>query len=409
MKTKKVFFFIVIFSWTLGCATYQNKVKDAQQSLRQGRPGEAVKFLEPLANKESDDQLVYLLEYATALQASGKFKESNQAFHKADKMSEVQDYHSISRITGSLLLSEGMVQYKGEDYEKVLINAFSAINYLMLGELDEALVEARRLNEKLNKYKNDAKRPYEQNAFARYLSAMIWESDKKWDDAYIDYKEAYRLNPNFLGLHKDLVRVSKKSGRMTDYQKWRSKFPDVKWNKEWDNNNFGEIVVIYQQGWGPVKRANPDSPRFPKLFYRSSKTKQARVEVAGNQVITEEVYSISDVAVKTFNDQMGALIAKRIAGIVAKEAVAHRLRKENELLGIVAWVGMHASDRADTRQWSMLPQGFQVARVRLPAGKYKINVSGQDKFGVKTGEGLFNQEVEVRPGKLTFINWRSYL
>ena len=88
-----------------------------------------------------------------------------------------------------------MIPYKGDDFEKVMINAMLAINFLSLGDMEGALVETRRLNEKLEHYRIDGKKPYKQSELALYLSAMIWEADGKWDDAYIDFVKAYKVNP----------------------------------------------------------------------------------------------------------------------------------------------------------------------------------------------------------------------
>jgi hypothetical protein len=78
-----------------GCATYQTKVSDARQALAQEDPAKAAGLLEPLAHKPSDDQLVYLLDYATALQEARRYKESAKAYEEAAKIADIQDYHSI--------------------------------------------------------------------------------------------------------------------------------------------------------------------------------------------------------------------------------------------------------------------------------------------------------------------------
>lgn len=397
---------IIIFE--VSCATHQIRVGEARRSLVRGDPAKSAELLKPMAMKEDDNQLVFLLEYATALQLAGQYEESNKMFLLADKMSEVQDYHSVSNITASLLFSEQMVQYKGEDYEKVLINAFAAINYLALNDLEDALVEARRLNEKLNKYKNEAKLPYEQNAFARYASAMAWESSGKWDDAYIDYLECYKLNPSLLALRADLIRLAKMSNRMEDFSKWKKQFPAVEYNKNWDDKNYGEIVLIYQQGWGPVKRPDPLHPRYPRLFPQYSQTKKANLRVEGQaNVPSEEVYDISETSIKNFNDQLGALIAKRVAGFAAKEIVADQIRQKNGALGDLAYLAMHISDQADTRHWSILPETLQTARIRLPAGEYRVSVEGLDASGSPTGENMEPKTITVVPRRSAFFTWRS--
>lgn len=391
------------------CATYQTKVGQARDEMRSGRYEQAIKMLEPLATKEGDDQLVYLLDYAVALQLAGRFDESIKAFLRAADIAEVKDYHSLSRITGSLLLSEGMVQYKGEDYEKLLIHVYLALNFLMKDNLEGALVETRRLDEKLSKYRLEAKRDYEQNPFARYLSAMIWESDRRFDDAYIDYKTAYELRSDVSLLKTDLLRASLLARRSDDYAKWKKSFGGEKLDEWWKNKDYGEIVFIYQQGRAPVKRPHPDSPRFPKLYSVPSHTRLARFEVDGvARLNTEPVYSVQDVAIKTLNDAYGALIAKRMAGVATKAVVADQIRQKDEVLGAIAWITMNIADQADLRQWSTLPESFQIARVPLKAGIYKVRATGLDSALQPSGETMTERDVKVSPRRKTFVMWRSF-
>ena len=428
--------------WLVGCATYQQNQSSARDKIRSHSYNEAVTMLEERANKEGDDQLVYLLDYATALQLAGRYKDSNKAFSRAEKIADIQDYHSLSRIAGSILLTEELVQYKGEDFEKVMINALAAINYLELGDLENALVEVRRLNNKLHKYKIEAKKNYEQNAFAFYISGAIWEADGKWDDAYIAYKNVYDLNPDFPLIQADLIRAARKAQRPEEVEKWRKRFTAVKENPDWNDRKKGELVVVFQQGWGPHKRPRPESPRFPMLTPTPSDTRKAEVVVypadgAAPESLairqnasteadsgpapaststsvawsakTESIYSVQDVAIKTLDDAYAALVAKRVAGIVAKEVVADQIRQKNELLGAVAWVALHATDRADLRQWSTLPETFQMARLYLPPGKYKLRFRGLNSNSEPSGEKSEEREIEIRANKKVFASWRSTL
>lgn len=391
-----------------GCTTYQNKVAGARDALRSGQFARAVTELEPLAKKKDDDQLVYLLDYATALQEAGRYKESMKAFAEAEAIADIQDYHSISNVAGSLVLSETMIQYKGDDYEKVMINAVNAVNYLETGDLDEALVEVRKLNQKLYKYKNEAKKDYEQNPFAYYLSGIIWEADRKWDDAYIAYKTAYELIPEYAPLKQDLLRLARRAQRMDDFNDWKKKFGDVEVSPLWKDKAAGELIVILQQGWGPRKEPRPENPRFPYLVPSRNFTQTAAVEINGKrEAQTSPVFSVQDVAIKTLNDDYARLVASRVGGMVTKAVLSDQLRQKNEALGLLAWVILNAADQADLRQWSTLPQTFQVARVPLKAGKYKVQAAGLDAFGQETGERMQDRDIEIKPGQKVFVNWRT--
>jgi len=400
----------VTFSTLTSCATYQNKVASARESMRQGQATQAAKDLEPLAKEEGNDQLIYLLDYATVLQQAGRYKESASVFSRAEKMADIQDYHSISKVTTAALLSEEMIQYKGDDYEKVLINAVNAINFLEMGDLDGANVEVRRLNGKLYKFKYEAKKDYQQNPYAFYLSAMIYEAGAKWDDAYISFKQAYEVAPNYLPLHEDLVRSAIRAQRNEDVDKWLKKFPEVKVSPEWRDKSYGEAVLVLMQGWGPRKHPRPEAPRFPHLVPVHSEVQGARLVINGNTsgaVHSESIFSVQEVAIKTLNDDYARLVASRVGGVVAKAVVADQIAQKNKLLGQLAYLAMNAVDRADLRQWSTLPQTFQFARIPLKAGKYQINAMGINSQGYPTGEQMSEREIEIKPGRKTFISWRT--
>lgn len=388
-----------------GCATYQHKTADFRNTLKSGDPGAAAEKLKEKAYKEGDDQVVFLLEYATAQQLAGNYEESTKAFLKAEELTDLKDYHSVSRLTGSLLFNEGMVQYKGDDFEKVLINAMLAINFVSEKKFDSALVETRKLNDKLYKFRFEGKKNYEQNPFAFYLSALIWENDRNWDSAYIDFKKAYDLNPQIPYLKEDLIRAAQNARRTEDLQKWKKEFGGV---KPADLRELGEVVLIYQQGWGPVKRPNPQFVRVPRLYPTFNETAYARLELeSGGSEPTQLISDITDVAIKNLDSQYASLIASRAAGIVAKEIVADQIRQKNELLGAVAWIGMHVSDQADLRQWISVPSSFQVAKLRLKPGQYRVRAVGLNQSGQPTGEEGQWAEVKVDKRKKTFVNWRS--
>jgi hypothetical protein len=397
------------------CATYQGKVFKSRQLVESGQISEATEQLKVLADQESDDQLIYTLDYATLLQYSGELKQSNQYFFSALKLIDKFDYQSISRVTGSLLFNEEMVQYKGDTFEKIFVNAYLALNFLELNDLDAALVETRRINEKYQKYRQEEKKNFEMNSFATYLSAMIWEADGKYDDAYIAYKDAYKIDRTIGIIDDDLVRTAKKAQRIDDYKKLKSEFPNVKEDPAWYDKSMAEVVIIFQNGWGARKDFNPHSPRFPILRSVPAESRNARISIdpvgkSGSHynAQTEFVYSVDEAAIKTLQEDQGSLVARRLGGVVAKEVAADQIRQKNQLLGFVAAVAMHASDRADLRQWSFLPKEFQMVRIRVKPGKYKLRLTTQNRYSETAGNSVLEKEIEVSAGKTRFVNWRQF-
>src|SRR3990167_11162667 len=81
-----------------------------------------------------------------------------------------------------------------------MINIFQALNYCMVGDLDEALVEARQVDSKLssinNRYKPGEKNAYKEDAFARLFMGIIYEASNTPEDmnnAFISYRKALEI------------------------------------------------------------------------------------------------------------------------------------------------------------------------------------------------------------------------
>lgn len=423
--TRRIQFIVMLFLLNVvalcmaGCASFLSQSEETKSLLRQGQMTQALKELKEKSESEGKDQLMYTLDYAMALQISGDYKSSATAFIKADKLIDEKDYHSVSQVVGATLGAEEMIQYKGESYEKFLVNSMNAINYLMLGDYDAALVECRRINTKISSFKMEGREAYELSPFASYLSAIIWESQKKYDDAYIEYEAAYKLDPTIAGIEGDLIRSARLAGRDQALAKWKKEFKDDRraLDEEMNGKKNGEVVVVFQQGFGAKKVPRSDEPRFPTLQTEFLKTSVAQVELTPIDPKAEKtytqvtksriVYDIDRMAMTTMNKDYNSLIARRIGGIAAKAVMSDQIRQKNELLGSVAWIAMNLTDRADLRQWSTLPSKIQMSRVFLKPGKYELKVRGLDSADGLTNDELPSQVVEVIAGKKVFVNFRS--
>lgn len=173
------------------------------------------------------DQLLLLLDKGMVLHAAGQWEESTKVLAQADDLSSQLDITSVSEEAGVLLSNERRRAYRGEDFEKLMISVLQALNYAELGRDEDALVEVRRVNERLEKMIIEEKKPYEQLAIARYLGGVLYEDQHEWDSAFIDYMKAYELEPRLEGLVEPLLRLAKKTGRDDAYESLSQKFPDV--------------------------------------------------------------------------------------------------------------------------------------------------------------------------------------
>jgi len=175
------------------------------------------------------------------------------------------------------------------------------------------------------------------------------------------------------------------------------------------DKNLGEIVVIFQEGFGARKVPRYDSPRFPTLRPEYNESSTAQIEIIENNSVikTQVIYDIDSVAMRSLEKDYAALIARRVGGIVAKAVVSDQIRQKNNLLGDLAWIAMNVSDRADLRQWSTLPAKIQIARIFLKPGKYKIKVKSLNSSGFETGEPILDMDLLIKSGQKAFVNYRS--
>ena len=382
---------------------------ESDNLFRQGRYDDAVQRLKKGYEDQGEsgrDSLLYILDLGLALHSAGRYEESNKVFLQADKLAEIKDYTSIATEAGTLLTSDNIKSYKAEDFENVLINTYLAMNYALMGDWENSLVEARRVNQKLYMMVSEGKRKYKQNAFARYLSAAVYEADGNFEDAYVDYKNTHDLMPGFPGLGKDLWRCARINGIEDDLEKWDEEYSLTRADHDaamavGPKSRKAEIIVLYENGISPIKRPNPQFRELPRFFPRANPVRMAEVDINGQPVAnTLMLENIEATAIENLDEKYGGMIAKKLAGIVAKEVVAHEIERKSKLLGLVSEIAMFASDQADVRSWNLLPRDLQIARIPVDAGTYTVRVRA-------IGAGFVQEKtVQLAAGKKSFVGFR---
>ena len=181
-----------------GCVSARMSDTESGRLFREGRWEAATERLEKAykdAGESHRDALLWLLDLGILHHAQGNYELSNRYLLRAEKIAEIKDYTSLGDEALSLLTSENVREYSGDEYEKVLIPVYLAMNYALQGLTEDALVEARKVNRILRRLKDEGGRPYELNPFAYALSALLYESHADYSDAWLDAKEFMRLHP----------------------------------------------------------------------------------------------------------------------------------------------------------------------------------------------------------------------
>ncbi len=394
-----------------GCASYASRIVEPRWQLEQGHYDSAIKTFKDLAAKEDNDQLLYLMDLGIANFRAKRYVDAIDAFHKADSLAEMKDYTSVSQEVGSVILNDTVKVYKGDDYEKTLVNVYLAMSYGMLGKWEDAIVECRRVNHKLDIMINQGKLPYERNAFAKYLTAVMFEAEGEFDDAFVDYRQllSWRKGdpPDYLDV--GLLRMAEKQHAEQELEEYKKQFPNPGHYRM--NKGEGEIVFLLEQGKAPMKVESPTFrlvPEMRKRFY-TSHFGWLRDSKGKFRVKTETYYDIEATAIKELAGRIAGIAAKKIAGVVAKELIARQVEKSSDspLLGALTGLFLHASDQADTRSWTTLPARLQLARAVLPAGRHDILLDMVSQGGQETKGVERWVNVEVKPGKIVFLTYRT--
>lgn len=123
------------------------------------------------------------------LHLDSQYSPSNLAFESAKQLAEKLFTKSLSKELSTLLVSDNLRPYYGEDFERALLHVFSALNYHLMGDATGALVEARQVDFLLTKLQTDHghKNIYTEDAFVRYLMGLLYENQGEINDAYISY------------------------------------------------------------------------------------------------------------------------------------------------------------------------------------------------------------------------------
>lgn len=385
--------------------------------------------------------VLYDLDRAMTLHLAGRYAESNTYLHAAETRMDQLYTKSLTAETGAMFTNDNLLSYEGEDFEKVMVNVTSALNYVYLGQWDEALVEARKVDHKLNLFNDQyaKKNIYKEDAFARYLTGILYEAKGELNDAFIAYRKSYETYQDYQKdygtplsptLPRDLLRVTEALGLSEEHQAYREKFQDTRWPPQKEFGRQGELIFISLDGRSPFKEdffidaPIPDGRggiyllrvALPRFVPQPTDVAYAEVHLIGPQgaVASQRTFLMEDItaiAKKNLEDRIGRITAKAIARATAKFVAAREIRKkakDNPLTQFLTDVGTNVysivSEQSDKRSWRTLPGQIRMVRLPVSPGSYTVAVEyytfDQRLITRKT------YEVAIQAGEKKFLSYR---
>jgi hypothetical protein len=248
-----------------GCSLSSNHYRLIDQSLLADDPRRADAIM---AQAESEygvrNRLLYSMDRGMTLHLAGDYGQSNSLLEQASLEVERLYTRTIRSETAAFLTNDTLLPYEGDAYEHVMINVLKALNYAAIGQLTEALVEARQIDHRLNVLsdRTKGKDGYREDAFARYLTGLLYEAAGDLNDAFIAYRKAYEIYESTAGwartpmppmLRADLLRTTDALHMTEEFDAYRGLFPETRWISRQEQPDLAQVVVISYNGRAPRK------------------------------------------------------------------------------------------------------------------------------------------------------------
>jgi hypothetical protein len=351
------------------------------------------------------DAVLYYLDKGMLTHFAGQYEDSTRLLLDGERAIEAAFTKSVTQEIGSYILNDNTREYEGEDYEDIYLNAFNALNYYHLNDTEDALVEIRRMNNKLqflsSKYgvitsqlqqkaleesvelppnPDAAGTAFTDSALARYMGMLFYRGQGKDDDARIDLNYLKLAFANAPGVYSFPPPSSLEDELLIPPGKAR-------------------LNVLGFSGLSPVKeeealRIPLPQMRYmkialPVMVYRPSAVRRIEVAVSnGERFDLELLEDIEAVARETFKAKAGLIYLKSVLRGLAKGITASQLGAASEdqrvdgqtamVLGILSLgvqVFAEASEQADLRISRYFPAKAYVGGINLDPGVYTITVT----------------------------------
>lgn len=430
------------------CSTYSRQAPAIRDAMARDDYETAIKEVEKI--DRSGSELLYCYELGLVLHEQGDYAGSNAVFERADQVLEELYTRSISREIGAVIVNEGLVKYRGDAFEAVLVNYYKILNYLFLGETGDALVECRRLNQKLQWIHDAGETYFADDPFLQYLTGLVYERGDEPGSAEVSYRaalQAYGADSTLAAppwLPCDAARNARLQGDAAlaaTYAKDAS--------CETDNGMRGRVAVMIETGivarkqetsftvpilnndryrnqddychqlyarrgvqyqntklvkyWLhvalPVLQADP--PVGHRAVVRASRVSEKATERDGQgaEVTAVQVENLDGQAARAFMEKEATIVMRAIARALAKYLASETANNKNEGLGTLVNLLGVVTETADTRSWTTLPASIELARLDLEPGTYRIDVDLVDPRGQLLVHRSFD-DVTVRPNGL---------
>ena len=442
--------FLVLAS-LLGCGISRELTATVDELNAKGEYTQARVYVEEHAKDYGKrNRLLYQLDRGMLAFSAGEFREAIQAFEEAELIMDELYTISLSQEATTFLINDNTAPYRGEDFESVMVNLFLALSYANLSQIEEALVEARKVDSKLTainlQYSESQKNGYQEDPFARLLMGILYEmgqSNDDLNDAYISYSlalQGYEAEYQRFGLAipdmlvENALSTAEFMGEEEE-KRLRERFPTQQYLPLVERKEKAEVFGLHLNGRAPVKEADlvvlpmPDGFLVKLAFpgYKPVPRKIVGARFYAKPLEDDTAFQanfsmaepIGKIAKENLEDRKGRIVVKTIARVTAKylavKAAQQAAREAGGrdygalagfLTGITGNILAFASEEPDLRSWRTLPAEILISKLTLEPGTYEFwaecfTSSGGVVRKVELGKR------ELAPGEKILLQFRT--
>ncbi len=423
-----------------GCASSYRQLDGVMQRYHSGDLDAAADYI---CSPEFDDDrdgsrhgVLWLLETGKILHDVGRFEESEAAFAQADERIRMQDQQadlSLSEEVAGILTTQQSRPFRARHWQKILLESYRALNQMALGDMDEALVMARR------SYARQADAVFENGAEIEKRAAGaeeegVDESEVMAQDevqgllapirsritpAYADYANPFTSYLAAILQWADgdrtraIVDLRKAQGMVPDNAYVSALVTELDGGLPLDAPE-GRVYVIFENGMAPerietgifiITTNGYSSIRLPTLYYNPTPVLALEVSDAssGLNLSTAPLADVDAMVSVDFADELPGIVVRTVLSIVTKEVVTKQIRDSDQDLGfLIGSIWKAATEGADLRTWRTVGSRFEVAHFDRPAdGRVHLNLLDGN------GGRHLDSVVELPDTTLSFLFVRS--
>lgn len=332
--------------------------------------------------QDNKDEILYLMERGMIRQNLGEYESSALDWRRAGDLDAKLDTYSVFQGASSLIVNDRTLSFRGMPFERTLMYAFLAKDYLADSNWDYAAICARNIIKKL-----EALDGFPDIAYGRYMAGFCLELINDEGNAAIQYSSAERLLISN-------VMIDPLSGHIMPTTNVVNATMSI--FKAALQTEPAELVCFITLGRMPVGEIYGD-------FY-SQLPPYAEIYCDDEYLGRSYPFANTAALMGASQRRLAAIqLAKDATRIATKVAISEAVKQQNDTLGALVWLALFAMEAPDTRCWETLPLWLEVARVPCPADLKSYTVVFKSATGAPLGNKVITAPI-TRRGH-TFISF----